>query len=75
MIPVQIGLINEKGYPHTGIIDFVDIQLDASTATIRSRGVFDNKDGYLTPGLFVRVRLPMDEPHKAVLVTDLWQIP
>ena len=69
-VPVQMGLINEKGYPHSGIINFVDNQIDAGTGTMRMRGVFDNKDGLFTPGLFVRVRLPMDEPHKAVLVTD-----
>jgi RND family efflux transporter MFP subunit len=70
LIPVQLGLINEKGYPHSGIINFVDNQIDASTGTMRMRGVFDNKVGLLTPGLFVRVRLPMDEPHKAILITD-----
>jgi len=70
MIPVQLGLINEKGYPHSGVINFVDNQIDAGTGTMRMRGVFDNKEGYLTPGLFVRVRLPLDAPHKAILVTD-----
>jgi RND family efflux transporter MFP subunit len=69
-VPVQLGLINEKGYPHGGTIDFVDNQIDAGTATMRMRGILDNKDGLFTPGLFVRVRLPMDEPHKAVLITD-----
>jgi RND family efflux transporter MFP subunit len=70
LIPVQLGLINEKGYAHNGVINFVDNQIDAGTGTMRMRGVFDNKDGLLTPGLFVRVRLPMDEPHKAILITD-----
>lgn len=69
-IPLQMGLINEKGYPHSGIINFVDNQIDAGTGTLRMRGVFDNKNDLITPGMFVRVRLPMDEPHKAVLITD-----
>jgi RND family efflux transporter MFP subunit len=70
LLPVQLGLINEKGYPHAGIINFVDNQIDAGTGTLRMRGIFDNTDGLFTPGLFVRVRLPIDQPHKAILVTD-----
>ena len=34
------------------------------------RGVFANKDGALTPGLFARVRVPLGGPHRALLVTD-----
>jgi multidrug efflux pump subunit AcrA (membrane-fusion protein) len=32
--------------------------------------VFPNKDQFLTPGLFARVRIPIGEPHEALLVTD-----
>jgi RND family efflux transporter MFP subunit len=69
-IPVQLGLINEQGYPHDGMVNFIDNQIDSGTGTMRMRGVFDNKSGFLTPGLFVRVRLPKNEPHQAVLITD-----
>lgn len=69
-IPIEIGLANEEGFPHVGLIDFADNKVDSSTGTIRIRGVFDNSKGYLTPGLFVRVRVPMSEPHKALLVTE-----
>ncbi len=69
-IPVDLGRIDEKAYPHTGVVNFIDNQLDSGTGTMQMRGVFDNKEGLLTPGLFVRVRLPIDEPHKAVLITD-----
>ena len=36
---------------------FVDNQVDPRTGTIRARASFENKDGYLTPGLFARVKL------------------
>jgi RND family efflux transporter MFP subunit len=69
-IPVLLGLINEKGHPHAGAVNFIDNQIDAGTGTMRMRGIFDNTNGFLTPGLFVRIRLPMDQPHHAVLITD-----
>ncbi len=41
-IPVEIGLANEDGFPHQGIMDFVENKVDSSTGTIRVRAVFDN---------------------------------
>jgi multidrug efflux pump subunit AcrA (membrane-fusion protein) len=34
------------------------------------RGVFKNPKGHLKSGLFVRIRLPEDNPHKAWLIPD-----
>ena len=49
--PVEIGLANEEGFPHAGILDFADNKIDRSTGTLRVRGVFENEKEYLTPGL------------------------
>ena len=68
--PVEIGLANEEGFPHAGILDFADNKIDRSTGTIRVRGVFENANEYLTPGLFVRVRIPFGKPHQALLVSE-----
>jgi RND family efflux transporter MFP subunit len=68
--PVLLGLAGEQGYPHRGRIDFVDNQVDPGTGTLRMRGVFPNRDRVLTPGLFARIRVPLGDPHKALLVTD-----
>ena len=68
--PVRMGLANEDGYPHLGEMDFVDNQLDPATGTIRGRAVFANPDGYLTPGLFARVRLLGSAPYSALLIHD-----
>jgi RND family efflux transporter MFP subunit len=68
--PVYVGLANEDGFPHEGTIDFVDNQVNPKTGTLRIRGVFRNKDEALTPGYFVRVRVPLGRPHKALLVSD-----
>jgi len=69
-IPVEIGLPDEEGFPHRGVLDFLDNAVDRSTGSIRARGVFDNAKRYLTPGLFVRVRVPFGKPHPALLVSD-----
>ena len=55
--PVQIGLSDEEGFPHTGRMDFVDNRLDRETGTIRARAVVANRDRLFTPGMFARVRL------------------
>jgi RND family efflux transporter MFP subunit len=69
-IPVEISLADEQGFPHKGILDFAENKVDSSTGTINVRGVFDNTSRYLTPGLFVRVRVPASDPHKALLVAE-----
>jgi multidrug efflux system membrane fusion protein len=63
-IPVQIGLPIEEGFPHEGVIDFVDNRFDATTGTIRMRAILPNPDGLMLPGLFVRIRLPLETPRK-----------
>lgn len=68
-VPVEIALADEEGFPHVGQLDFVDNKVDPETGTIRARGRFD-KASYLTPGMYVRVRLPMGTPHPAILVSE-----
>ena len=69
-IPVEIGLGDEEGYPHKGHLDYVAPQIDASTGTLSVRGIIDNKDHALLPGLFVRVRVPVAHKDEALLVRD-----
>lgn len=66
--PVEVGLQNETGYPHVGVLDFADNSLSTSTGTIALRGVFKNEDLALIPGLFARVRIPMGGPRPALVV-------
>ncbi len=73
--PVQMGLQGEEGFPHEGNVDFVNNQVNSATGSIAVRGVFENAkpEGgarLLSPGMFVRVRLPIGEPHAALLVID-----
>ncbi len=68
--PVNVGLANEEGFPHTGFVDFVDNQLNSQTGTIRARAVLENKDGTFTPGLFARVQLLGSSEYSAILIDD-----
>ena len=68
--PVQVGLANEEGFPHTGTMDFVDNQLNSQTGTIRARAVLPNKEGQFTPGLFARVQLLGSSEYSAILIED-----
>jgi RND family efflux transporter MFP subunit len=67
--PVLVRLADETDYKHQGRMNFVDNTLNPRTGTIRGRAVFDNKDGFLTPGFFGRLRLFGGE-HEALLLPD-----
>lgn len=69
-IPVHIGLANEEGYPHEGLVDFAESGVDPATGTLQLRGLFQNPKQILIPGLFARVRMPLDERENALLVTE-----
>ena len=71
-IPLFLGLANEEGYPHEGIADFAESSLDPKTGTLLLRGVFPNPKAppVLRPGLFTRIRMPIDEQKDALLVTE-----
>jgi len=68
--PVQVGLANEEGFPHSGKMDFVDNQLNPQTGTIRARAVLANPNGFFTPGMFARVRLLGSNEYTAILIDD-----
>src|SRR5262249_15121824 len=69
-LPVLAALANDAEYDRVGSIDFVDNRVIATTGTVRMRGVFDNHDGYLKAGFFIRVRLPMGQPYQATVIPD-----
>jgi len=69
-LPVMLGLSDEEGFPRRGAINFADNRVDADTGTWRLRGAFENADLTLSPGLFVRIRLPIGEPYRPMLVAE-----
>jgi RND family efflux transporter MFP subunit len=69
-MPVYLRLKDETGFPHEGVINFVDNALDRMQGTLRARGVFPNPDRLLSPGLYANIRLPIGLPHEAVLISQ-----
>jgi RND family efflux transporter MFP subunit len=68
--PLWIGLADETGHPHEGVLVFLDNELDPATGTIRARGLFENEARRFTPGMLARVKLTGSAEYRAVLIND-----
>jgi RND family efflux transporter MFP subunit len=69
-VPVEVGLQTDQGFPHKGTLDYAAPTIDASTGTLAVRGVFTNPNRVLLPGYFVRVRVPVEQEEKGILIPD-----
>jgi multidrug efflux system membrane fusion protein len=69
-LPIQMALAGDQEFPRQGKMNFLDNQVDPDTGTIRARAVFTNPESDLTPGLFVRLRLPGTAAYDGALVRD-----
>ena len=69
-LPVFVGLEDEEGYPHQGVLDFANNSVDTSTGTLQLRAIFPNQDKILFPGLFARVRIPLGDPAAALVIPN-----
>ena len=77
-IQIEMGLADDtaRKFPLHGVLDFANNTVDPQTGTLQLRGTFANPYAFpgpppmLTPGLFVRVRLSMSPPHRALLLTE-----
>jgi RND family efflux transporter MFP subunit len=69
-LPIQMALPSDEGFPREGTLDFLDNQINPATGTIRGRTILRNSDRSLTPGSFVRLRLPGSASYRAVLIQD-----
>lgn len=68
--PVFLALEGDEGYPYEGYAEYMDNKVDLATGTIQVRAVFDNKDLFILPGLFAKVRVPYKKVANALLVPD-----
>lgn len=69
-LPIHMALPSDDGFPRQGTLNFLDNQINAATGTIRGRAIFRNKDVSLTPGSFVRLRVPGSGSYHALLIQD-----
>jgi RND family efflux transporter MFP subunit len=67
---VLIALSDETVFSREGVLDFVDNALDRSSGTLHARATVPNRDLFLAPGQFARVRLAVSPPAPVLLVPD-----
>ncbi len=65
---VTVTLADGSAYPHRGIVDFADPQVDPKTGTFSVRAEMPNPDRALLPGQFTKVKLLMDIREDAIAV-------
>jgi len=66
--PVLVTIPNQPQNPITGMLTFVDNQVDAATGTITLKATFSNDDERLWPGQFVNVTLTLGVQANALVV-------
>lgn len=66
----QIATLIDEDFPFSGAIDYVSNEVDTATGTIQLRAVMPNEEMRLFPGLFVRVRVPVEVLEDAVLIRE-----
>jgi RND family efflux transporter MFP subunit len=73
---VEIGLADEEGHSLAGVIDFIDNRLESGTGTLRVRAKVENVKLVhspallLSPGMFVRIRLPVGGPKPSLVIRE-----
>jgi membrane fusion protein, multidrug efflux system len=65
---VHIKLPNGTTYPHPGVVDFLDVQVDPGTDTVGVRARVPNPEGLLIPGGIVGVTVERGAPQTALTV-------
>ncbi|SMO93919.1 efflux RND transporter periplasmic adaptor subunit [Paracoccus laeviglucosivorans] len=59
-ITVQAGTQIDADFPLTGRLDYAAPATSTDSGTLELRAVFDNPDRALVPGMFLRLRIPLD---------------
>jgi RND family efflux transporter MFP subunit len=69
-VPAELALSGMTEFTRPGTIDYTDPGLDPATGTMRIRGVFENSDRQLIPGMFVRMRIEVAKNPAALLIPE-----
>lgn len=65
---VQVVMEDGTVYPHAGKLLFSDLAVDPATGTVALRAEVPNPDGFLLPGMFVRVRVQQAVAEQGITV-------
>ncbi len=73
--------VNNKPTQYKGMIDFIDVNINQNTSTVKMRAIVDNPNNFLMPGNFIRVVLAdivqknvITVPQKAILQNPMGKI-
>jgi membrane fusion protein, multidrug efflux system len=69
-IAVEAETVTNGGKQLRGRLQLIDNQVNTRSGTVRVRAVFDNKDGSLIPGQYVKLRMGRAKAEPAVLVSE-----
>jgi membrane fusion protein, multidrug efflux system len=69
-IPVEIETVTNGGTHARGRLQLIDNQVNTRSGTVRVRAQFENRDGVLIPGQFVKVRMGRGKTESALLVSE-----
>jgi membrane fusion protein, multidrug efflux system len=67
-LPIELLLSDNSAYYETGRMDLANRQIDPETGSLLLQAVFENKEGLLRPGQYVKVRFKTDEFKDAIMV-------
>jgi membrane fusion protein (multidrug efflux system) len=67
-VTIRIKLPNGSVYPHSGVNNFLDVQVDANTDTVAVRAQVPNPEVLLIPGGVVGVTVERGAPRSALVV-------
>ena len=67
-VTIHIKLPNGSEYPHPGVTNFTDVQVDPTTDTVTVRAQLPNPEGLLIPGGVVAISTERGPPRSALVV-------
>ena len=67
-VTIHIKLPNGSEYPHPGLTNFFDVQVDSGTDTVTVRAQLPNPEGLLIPGGVVAITTERGPPRSALVV-------
>jgi len=69
-VPVRMEAPTAGGAAVPGRVQMIDNVVDAGSGTVRVRAVFDNGEGVLMPGQFVRLRMGQAKSEPVLLISE-----
>jgi len=70
-LELYLTLPDGQRYAAAGVLDFADVQTDASTGTVAMRAVFPNSASVLVPGLYVTLHIQGQAGEDRILVPQV----